>query len=286
MPDPATTAAAARARRVPPRDVEMRSPPRGSRSAASPRATRRRALPRARTRGGGPAAEAARAGTQARRTPRTAAPRTGPATPRSRRGRNRGPAGRAGREPQGLRRQRPAREDVDVLPGVAERDLRVQQRLDDPVELPHPRAGPEPVEDTAEVDEADAVLARQVALAQRSSGANRLVERPVASLLRLGEAVEEQDHVGVPLGMELVDPELAATRARPPVDPPDAIPGCERPQVCELDPFALLPRHSIAREDLRLAWRDQLAKRLRTRIDAQRRGSGDGLLPGEEARCI
>ena len=87
-------------------------------------------------------------------------------------------------------------------------------------------------------------------------------------MLRLGEAVEKQDHVGVPLGVELVDPELASARARPPVDPPDAIARCKRPEVCELEPFALVPRYSVTRKDLRLAWRDQLAERLGTRIDA------------------
>src|SRR5205085_9662066 len=149
------------------------------------------------------------------------------------------------RENERLRRQRPARQDVDLLPGVAERDLGVQQRLDDPVALHHLRSRTKPVEDAAEVDETDPVLADEIALAQRRGRTNRLVERSGAATARIREAVEEQDHVGVSLGVELVDPEVAAARAGAPVDPPDPVAGSERSQIRELEPLALLPRDAV-----------------------------------------
>src|SRR5262249_57510869 len=101
--------------------------------------------------------------------------------------------------------------------------------------------GTKPVEDAAEVDQPDPVLLEQIPLTQRSRGPNRLVKRARVSAPDVGEAVEEDDHVGVPLGVELVDPELAAPRAGAPVDPPDPVAGGERAQVPKLEPFPFLP---------------------------------------------
>src|SRR5439155_217167 len=83
------------------------------------------------------------------------------------------------------------------------------------------------------VDQTDPVFADEVALAQRRGRPDRLVERSGAATARIRKAVEEQDHVGVPLGVELVDPEVAAARAGAPVDSPDPVAGGERSQIRE-----------------------------------------------------
>src|SRR5436190_10418300 len=183
------------------------------------------------------------------------------------------------RRPAPLRRQRPARQDVDLLPGVAECDLGIQQRLDDPVALLQLRSGTKPVQNAAEVDEANPILADEIALAQGRGRSDRLVERSRAAASRIGEAVEEDDHVGVPLGMELVDPEVAAARAGAPVDSPDPVAGGERPQIRELETLALLPRDAVAGEELRLTRSDQLAQLLGSRVDAKRFCPVERLLP-------
>jgi hypothetical protein len=55
------------------------------------------------------------------------------------------------------RGQRPRRDDVDVLPGVAELDARLEQRVDEAVPLHEPASGLEPAKDPAERDETDPV---------------------------------------------------------------------------------------------------------------------------------
>src|SRR5205814_9158107 len=141
----------------------------------------------------------------------------------------------------------------DLLPGVAERDLGVQQRLDDPVPLHQPGAGTEPVEDASEVDEPDPIFLEEVALRERGRGADRLVERSAVTSACVDETVQEEAQVGVPLGVELVDPELAAPGAHAPVDPSDPVARDEFTQVGGLEPLALGTRDAVAGEELRLA---------------------------------
>ena len=71
----------------------------------------------------------------------------------------------------------------------------------------------------------------------------------------------------------LVDDELAAARARAPVDPPHAVARRERPDVGELDPVALRARDLVAGVDLRL-------ERLRSTSRAGARRAGR-----HSARC-
>jgi hypothetical protein len=52
--------------------------------------------------------------------------------------------------------------------------------------------------------------------------------------------------------VQLVHPQLAATGARAPVDPPDTVAGDELAEVGELDALALLAGDEVTREDLRL----------------------------------
>ena len=84
----------------------------------------------------------------------------------------------------------------------------------------------------------------------------------------LRERVDEQDHVGVALGMALVHPELAAARARAPVDALERIARCPEPHVGELDPFALPARNLVPREHLRFARLQDPPQRVLAGIDA------------------
>ena len=93
---------------------------------------------------------------------------------------------------------------------------------------------------------------RDVRIGERRGRADRQVERALVAAPRLGERVDEQDHVGVPLGVALVHPQVAAPRARPPVDALQRVARRPRPDVGELDPLALRPRDLVARDDLRL----------------------------------
>ena len=145
---------------------------------------------------------------------------------------------RAEREHERSRRQRPRRDHVEVLPRVAEQDLGVEQRVDDPVELRRPGGHRQPVQDAAERDEPDTVLLAQVERRERRSRSDADVERPQVGPPRLGEGVEKDDDVGVPLRMRLVHPRLTAPRRGPPVHAPHAVAVRERAQIRELDPFA------------------------------------------------
>ena len=84
---------------------------------------------------------------------------------------------------------------------------------------------------------------RDVPLGERRRRAHGEVERARRAAPHLGEAVEEEHDVHVPLRVLLVDPQLAAAGARPPVDPPHAVAERERPEVGELE----CPRPSCAR---------------------------------------
>src|SRR4029078_11241950 len=101
-------------------------------------------------------------------------------------------------------------------------------------------------------DEADAILLLDVVRGQRARRLDGEVERAAGAVPGLGEGVEEDDDVGVPLGMRLVHPRLAAARGRAPVDATDAVAGDERAQVGELDPVAAHARGLAAGERLGL----------------------------------
>src|SRR5205085_4320164 len=132
----------------------------------------------------------------------------------------------------------------------------------------------------------DPVLLAQVARRERRRGTERLVERALGLRGRLGERVDEQDHVGVPLRMVLVHPELAATGARTPVHAPHAVAGNEGPEIGELDPFAALARDVVAAEDVRLRGLQEPAQLLLARVRLQRTAALVHLLPPDEAAMV
>ncbi len=109
---------------------------------------------------------------------------------------------------------------------------------------------------------------------------------PLAAAAGLGEGVEEDDDVGVPLRMGLVHPRLAAPRGGPPVDAADAVAGHERPQVGELDPLAARARELVAGEGLRLERPQQLSQLLAARVDLQRAPPLERLLEDEQPEAV
>src|SRR5262249_18452209 len=161
--------------------------------------------------------------------------------------------------------------DLQILPGVAQHELRVEQRLGDPVELSHPRARRQPAQDAAEGDEADAVASPDVAGGEGRGRADGQVERARGPSPRVREGVEEEDDVGVALWMPLVYPKRAAPGADAPVDVADGVAVCERTQVGELDPGASPARDLVAREDLRLSRSKHRAEDLLAGENPQRR---------------
>ena len=109
---------------------------------------------------------------------------------------------------------------------------------------------------------------------------------PLGAVARFGEGVEEDDDVGVPLGVRLVDPRLAPPRGRAPVDAANAVAGHERPQVGELDPLAADARCLAARERLRLERAQQAVELLAARIDLQRPRQLELLLEDEQPEAV
>ena len=142
---------------------------------------------------------------------------------------------------------------MDVLPRVVQNDLRVEQRVDDAVELRRAGRRKQPVEHPAERHESDAILVTQIPRRERCSSSHRIVQRAAPLRARFGERVDDEDHIRVAFRMLLVDPKLSPSRGRAPVDVPDTIAGDERAKICELDPLGLLPRDVIAAEDLGLS---------------------------------
>ena len=155
---------------------------------------------------------------------------------------------RGQRDDERLRREHAPGNHVDARRGVRPGQLGLDQRIDDAVLLAHAHRGRKPAEDAAEADEPDAVPALEIRVGERRSRPDGLVDGALARPPRLGEAVEEEDHVARALGMALVDVHPLAAGARPPVDAADAVAGCERADIGELDSLPLGTRHLAARE--------------------------------------
>ena len=148
------------------------------------------------------------------------------------------------------------------LKRVGERHLGCDQRVGDAVVLRPAGRGQQPLHDAAEADDADAVAPLEVLVRERRGGAHGQVERALALAPHLGEAVEEEDDVAVPLRVLLVHVQLAAARADAPVHAAHAVARRERPQVGELDALAAGARDAVAGERLRLERADERAQPL------------------------
>ncbi len=149
-----------------------------------------------------------------------------------------------------------------------------------------PVVGTSQREEAAEADEPHPVLALQIDAGERRGGAHGAIVRAPPLGAHLGEGVEEEDDVGVPLWVLLVDPERAAERGRAPVDAPQPVPRLPLAQVGELDPLAAGARDLVAGEDLRLERGDERAKRLLAREDAQRLRLARIALPRAKAEHV
>ena len=241
----------------------MPSPPRARPAAASPSRHSTTGTPSAQvpTRAARRAA-AARAGRRARRARPAPARRTAPARSRRRRGRSRARAGRASARTArssssgvsaitsacgGSVR---ARQDVDVLPRVAEEDLGVEQRVDDPVELDDPAARDvsqwrTPPKATRPTRSLLAEVARRRASRPRATARSSV---PVAPRAGLGEACRGRGRRRCSAPGASRSPTSSPRRAvARQLIAAHAVAGHERPQVGELDPLALRARDAGCR---------------------------------------
>ena len=190
------------------------------------------------------------------------------------------------RHDERVRGEDPSRNQADVAPRERRLDPGLEQRLDQAVPLLCTHARPQPPEDAAVADETDTVAALEVPRGERRRGAHRVVECAARLAAQIDEAVDEDDDVGVALGMALVDDEGLTPRRRAPVDRADPIACDEVTKVCVLDPVAGVPRHLVAGERLRLAGGDQALDGLQPRIRLQRQPLVEALLPRDDAKDI
>jgi len=101
----------------------------------------------------------------------------------------------------------------------------------------------QPPHAAAEGDEPDAVVRGEVRDAECAGGSHRVAEG------RDIERVDEEDDVGGPLGVSLVDPGLAEPGGEPPVDGPPVVAGEEPPAVGVLGAGAALAGPMVAAVD-------------------------------------
>ena len=160
------------------------------------------------------------------------------------------------RQDERLRRKDAGRDDVHVAPRVRRLDAGLEQRLHEPEPLGRPHRRLQPTEDAAEGDETDPIAPLEIARRQRGGCAHRVVERAPVVPTDVQEAVDEDDDVGIPLGMPVVHDERAhPTRGCAPVDRAQPVARDEVTDVGVLDPLPLHTGDLAAREYLRLARR-------------------------------
>jgi len=111
---------------------------------------------------------------------------------------------------QGLGRQGAGRQVPDPLPGRGGVHLGLHQGVQQPVQGGLAAARLEPLHEPAEADQADPVALAQVGRGQRGRRPDGLVQGAAGGPADVQEAVQEQDHVGGPLGVALVDHQAAA----------------------------------------------------------------------------
>ena len=133
---------------------------------------------------------------------------------------------------------------------VREDDRGVQQRVEQPLELRAAGARPHPAQLAAVLDQADAVLAREIGRGERGGAARRDVDDRRAVRPHVRQRVEQEHDVGVPLPVMLGDVQRAEPQGGAPVHVADVIARREGPDVARLDAFALRGRHVVAHERL------------------------------------
>ena len=265
---------------------------------ASRRAARGRPIARRARRAGGTAPAAPRAGApradgragRSRRPPPASGRRRDvdhrqvePARPERRQRSERAVVGEGRqRKDEGARWECARRDHLDVAPRVARDHLGVDQRVEHAVGLRAPGRRKHPAQDASEADDADPVAAAQVGGRQRRRRPDGQVDRN----RRLCERVEEEDDVGVPLGVVDVRVEGAAPGAHPPVDAPQPVAGLVPPHVGELE--ALSRRAARVRPDrgLRADGPRRLPDRLDLRMHPDLERCLDGRVPDAQAERL
>src|SRR5438105_5841074 len=115
----------------------------------------------------------------------------------------------------------------------------MEQRLGDAVQLVAAALRWEPRRGGAVADESDRVSTPKMSLGERQGGGGGAVEHVRRRPVRRREGVEEEEDVGVALGVVLVDVDRPATRRRRPVAAADAVTALELAAVGELDAVAV-----------------------------------------------
>src|SRR5512132_821676 len=162
----------------------------------------------------------------------------------------------------------------------------LEQCVRDAVDLSGAASRTKPAKAAADSEQPDAVASREIALGERRGGLDGSVERSSARALEVGEDVEDQHDRGIALRMQLVDNELAGSRGRPPVDPPQVIARDERPQLGELDSFAFRARDLVADRSLGLARAGDGSQHDLLGVDAKRFSELDLVFVGDQPEPV
>src|ERR1035437_1924083 len=98
--------------------------------------------------------------------------------------------------------------------------------------------------------------------------------------------VQEDDEVGVPLRMHIVDVEPSRSGTQAPIDASGAVPGLVEPDVGELDAVTSTTGQLVAAEHLGLGSREGSSERLGPRVDTERLPIVERALETKEAQPI
>src|SRR5215203_4639012 len=187
---------------------------------------------------------------------------------------------------QRLRAEYRRRNELDLLPGVTEDDIGLDQGIDDAIALHESHRWLQPPQNASIADETNAIPPLQIEVGECRRRPHGLKASSFLTMTRLRERIEENDNVGVPLPMDIVHIGLAQPCGQSPVDPAQTVARHEWPSVGKLDTLAGRAREFIASEDLRLHWRHDGAHRLRAGVNAQRQTGAHPALADEKTHRI
>src|SRR5438270_9545416 len=111
-----------------------------------------------------------------------------------------------------------------------------QQAFDERLGLASPRPRIDPAQKPAELDKADAVLAREIGVGESSGGAHRQIKRREGRRTGIRERIEKQHDIRVTLFMKACDVQLLVSQRGAPIDVAGAVAGNEKADVAWLDP--------------------------------------------------
>src|SRR5947207_12251733 len=141
-----------------------------------------------------------------------------------------------------------------------------QQAFDEHLGLASPRPRIDPAQKPAELDKADAVLAREIGVGESSGGAHRQIKGREGRRTGIRERIEKQHDIRVTLFMKACDVQLLVSQRGAPIDVAGAVAGNERADVAWLDPLAQSRRDVVAERELGPRRSRQVSNRLDIRV--------------------